>query len=275
MNAVFIPSPFRGATFAALLLAFGFALCGSGLSQEVPPVRPPETEASGGESAGAPSPVAQGGEKTGTPAVDLPKAFPASRYRALTDKSPFAVATAAPEPPPPTENFATNWVLGGLSKSKTKDGTEEYVVIVRSRDLSTRLVLQGNKPSDDGVTVVSVEEAPVAAKSVVILRKGSETGRVEFDQAAVAASPAPAAPAPGQVSSSSKAPKPGATAAAAPPVPRPSIPRPGMGGTVPRPGASAVPAPVPAAPNGASGMQDARRRVRPIPATPGSASENP
>ena len=104
--------------------------------------------------------------------VDLPKPFPVSRYSALLEKSPFAVATAAPEAAPPTENFSTNFVITGLAKNRGADGKEVHPVFVRSRDLSTRLVLTGDKPSDDGISVVSVEEAAVAAKSVVVLKRG-------------------------------------------------------------------------------------------------------
>ncbi len=206
------------------------------------------------------------------PGVDLPKPFPVARYAALLEKSPFAVATAAPEAAPPAENFATNFVITGLAKNRGADGKEVHTVFVRSRDLSTRLVLTGDKPSDEGISVVSVEEAAVAAKSVVILKKGSETGRVEFDHAALAASgggggqPPPSGPQPGKPGvPGSKAP----TSSAA----RPAIPRPGMSG-VPRPGASLTPpAPAGAAPGAAPGGQELRRRVRPIQGAPGSTPE--
>lgn len=181
----------------------------------------------------------------------LPSPFPEQRYAALLDKSPFAIASAAPEPVVTAENFATNWVLAGISKQKGRDGEERYTVFVRSRDLATRLVISGDRPSDDGVSLVSVDENPVAAKSTAILRKGSETGRVEFDQAVVAA----AASAPPQVQpGKSGVPAIRNSAKGAP------IPRPGMQGTVPRPGASQV---VPNA-SGAPAPAEPRRRVRPI-----------
>ena len=207
--------------------------------------------------------------------AELPKAFPVSRYSALFEKSPFAVATAAPEAAPAAENFATNFVVTGIAKNRGVDGKEVYTVFVRSRDLATRLVLTGDKPSDDGISVVSVEEAAVAAKSAVVLKKGSETGRVEFDQAALAANVGGGQPPP-TASQAGKAGVPinkAPTSAAA----RPAIPRPGMT-SVPRPGASLNPppsAPVPgaAASGGASGGQELRRRVRPIQGAPGAAPE--
>lgn len=185
----------------------------------------------------------------------LPRPFPADRYAALLEKSPFAIASAAPEPVVAAENFATNWVLAGLSKQKGKSGEERYTVFVRSRDLATRLVISADKPSDDGVSLVSVDENAVAAKSTAILRKGSETGRVEFDQAVVAA--AAAAPPPqGQPG------KPGGPSIRTPAKGAP-IPRPGMQGTVPRPGASQG-APNPAVPMPGAPQAEPRRRIRPI-----------
>lgn len=191
----------------------------------------------------------------------IPKAFPAERYSGLVSKSPFAIASAPPEPVAPVENFATNFVVTGISKQKNKDGHETYNVFVRSRDMATRLVLVGDRPSDEGISVVSVEEAAVAAKSVVVLRKGSETGRVEFDQAAVAASANPANPA----SPAQPGARPPTSAVRTPPKAA-TIPRPGMAtGTVPRPGASQAVMPTPAAPpNGLPTSQEPRRRVRPI-----------
>jgi hypothetical protein len=186
---------------------------------------------------------------------ELPVPFPAERYAALLEKSPFAIASAPPEViPVSTENFATNWVLTGISKQRDNDGKELFTVFVRSRDLATRLVLSGDHPSDDGVSVASVEEAAVPAKSAVFLKKGSETGRVEFDQATVAAAPsapmASAAPRPGGKNPSTVKPGAGPGKTAAP------IPRPGMS-AIPRPG-GVQGAPTP------PGAQEPRRRIRPI-----------
>lgn len=153
----------------------------------------------------------------------IPTSFPPSRYEALVAKSPFAVATAAPpDPGPPAENFATNWVVTGLSKNRGQDGKSSYTVFVRSRDLATRLVLTGDKPSPDGVAIVSVDEAAIAAKSTVTLKKGEEIGKVGFDQAAISATAAPPPMAPNGASAGKAGVKPSTTA------PRTPIPRPGM-----------------------------------------------
>ncbi len=254
---------------ATFLWAVG-PVSGQGTPQPGDAVVPGELSAAAAVSA-KPSPPAP---DTDT-AAEIPKPFPVSRYSALFEKSPFAVATAAPEAAPAAENFATNFVVTGIAKNRGTDSKEVYTVFVRSRDLSTRLVLTGDKPSDEGISVVSVEEAAVAAKSSVVLKKGSETGRVEFDQAALAASSGggqPPAPQAGKsAASGTRVP----TSAAA----RPAIPRPGMT-AVPRPGASLNP-PAPGAPvaggvpSGTSAGQELRRRVRPIQGAPGSAPEPP
>ena len=206
----------------------------------------------------APKESADGTAAADSVQKDIPEKMPAFRYEALLAKSPFALATAAPEPVASVENFATNLVLNGLSKSRGKNGQEFYTVFVRSRDLSQRFVLVGDKPSDEGISLVSVDDSGPTAETVVVLKKGAEVGRVKFDQAAMAAAPQQNRPpnAPGAVKS------------ATPPVaPKAPIPRPGMStqsrGTI-------SPTPPPASPASASPTQDPKRRVRPI-----GSPENP
>lgn len=259
---------------AALWVALWQPMCGLALAQDaaapgpllaVPAAEKPVEEKPVLEKPVVPKPAVEklAVEKPATPQPAtgvVPVPFPAQRYGALLEKSPFAIASAPPEQAAPTENFATNWVLAGISKQKGKDGAEHYTLFVRSRDLATRLVIFGDRPTDDGVSLVSVDENAVAAKSTAILRKGSETGRVEFDQAAVAASvSAPQQMQPGKPGQPQGVPAIRTSAKSVP------IPRPGMQGTVPRPGASAVPPQaVPPPAGGAPNAPDSRRRVRPI-----------
>ncbi len=169
----------------------------------------------------------------------VPVAFSSDRYESLLGKSPFAVASLPPEPVAPTENFATNWVVTGLAKNRTPEGTISYTAFIRSRDLSTRIVLMGDKPNADGVSIESVTEAPIAAKSVVMVKKGTDVAKVEFDQAAISAGPAP-------VNAAPNANKPAAGTPAKPAATRTPIPRPGMS-VQPRaatpPSGTAAPAP--------------------------------
>lgn len=193
----------------------------------------------------------------------IPKPIPADRYAALIEKSPFAVSTAAPEPAAPTESFAANWKVSGLSKSRAVDGTTIYTVFIQSRDLTTRFVLSGDLPNGDGVAIASVEEGQKPTQAVVTLRKGSETAKVEFDQATVSASVAAPAGGPGVPPNAAQARPPGASAPTGStskvPAVRPSaIPRPSTNpSAIPRP--SGVPG---AAPNQVPGGSS--RRVRTV-----------
>lgn len=257
------------------------AVKSSGADVGLPPGPPSEKAASAPQdSPGESSSKAQSpkpASPAGGPASDLPVPFPAARYSGLLEKSLFALATAPVEIPAPVDNFATNWFLSSFSKSRSKDGAEVYTVFVKSRDLSTRLMLVGEKP-DDGVTLVAVEEAPNRAETVAVIKKGTEIGRVKFDQAAFAAAPPPPMPAQPRPGALGAAVRPGTPPTGAAPAPPGKIPSPSAVKTsIPRPGMSAQPrssssvTPVPGAvppPPASSSSQDSRRRIRPIDAAP-------
>ena len=253
---------------SSLLLGLGIACfvnlaAAQDVQQPKQPDLPKDAKSAGSEKpAPKPEPAPKAptdGAAAADPArKDIPEKMPAFRYEALLSKSPFALATAAPEPVVSVENFATNLVLNGLSKSRGKSGQEFYTVFVRSRDLSQRFVLVGDKPSDEGISLVSVEDSGPTAETVVVLKKGTEVGRVKFDQAAMAAAPQQNRPPTAS----------GAVKSANPPVaPKAPIPRPGMS-TQSRATTSPIPSPAPPAPT--SPMQDPKRRVRPI-----GSPENP
>jgi hypothetical protein len=110
--------------------------------------------------------------------------------------SPFAVATAETPPPAPTASFAANWFVSGIARV----GDEDFVTI-KSRDLSTQFSLFGTKDTRDGVALASVTWSEAVGKSTVILRKGTETAKLEFNEAEMKATPAPhpgTSPVPGQ-----------------------------------------------------------------------------
>lgn len=190
----------------------------------------------------------------------VPQAYPPDRYAALLDKSPFAVATAAPEPVAPVENFATNLYVSAIFKSYDDEGKPRYRVLVRSRDEQLRLDLFGDKPSEDGIALVAVDEAAISSKSTVTLKKGSETGRIEFDQAApVAGTSQVPQPAPGNAG----APRPGAGTAS--PNPGNVARRPAANqSTIPRPGMSAQPRAVPTPGQKPGVAPGAQQRVRSV-----------
>lgn len=227
-----------GSRAVALAMTFAFALACGGAE---------ETGGDGGVGASAPSPI--------------PERFDFSRFAGLLENSPFAVATAAPAPEVPKENFATNWTISSMWQDSGTDGSKRWTVNILSRDLQTRMTVRGEEPNEQGVSVVSVEERDHPTKAVVTLKKEGEMGTVQFDQARIAAAPppppvpaaAPAAKPPGAVA----APK-AATAGVPAPV---AIPRPGVSRTVPLPGSGgAIPPPAPPSSN----PSDIRKRIRPI-----------
>jgi len=174
----------------------------------------------------------------------MPVGFNKSRYESLQAKSPFALATAAVATPAPQASFAANWYVSGVARI----GDTNFVTI-KSRDLSTQFSLYGDEQFD-GVMLASVSWSDTVGKSTVVLRKGTETARLEFNEAQLHA-PAPATVAAG----------PGAAGAGA------AVPNPGA--MNPRPGGGNLPGVNMAAANnvtaGPSIPGAPRRRVLPIP----------
>jgi hypothetical protein len=123
----------------------------------------------------------------------MPTAFDKSRYESLRTKSPFAMATAVVAPTQQAA-FAANWFVTSVARI----GDANFATI-KSRDLATQFSLYGDEPVD-GVVLASVDWSDTIGKSTVILRKGTETARLEFNEAQLrapasttaAASPAPA-----------------------------------------------------------------------------------
>jgi hypothetical protein len=165
----------------------------------------------------------------------VPTAFDKSRYESLRTKSPFAMATAVAAPAPQA-SFAANWFVTSVARI----GDANFATI-KSRDLTAQFSLYGDEPVD-GVTLASVNWSDTIGKSTVILRKGTETARLEFNEAQLrtpasttaAAGPAPAGGKSAGMNTASPVPPPlGVNMAAAnqaPPVPQgapgaPGVPR--------------------------------------------------
>ena len=156
----------------------------------------------------------------------LPSSLPAARYTALRERSPFALATAA-APVAPQASFASNWYVTGVARID-----DNYYVTIKGRDLATQFTLFGNE-SVGGVSLASVNWSEQIGKSTVILRKGTETARLEFNEAQLrvpaagtaGASPAPSAK-PGGVAAAPAAPPMGVNMAAAANIKRRSLPIP-------------------------------------------------
>lgn len=180
--------------------------------------------------------------QTGPAAAEdaVPVPFDKSRYESLRVKSPFAVATAAVAPAPQQPGFAANWYVTSVARI----GDRNFATI-KSRDLATQFSLYGDEPVDN-VVLASVDWSDTVGKTTVILRKGTETARLEFNEAQLHA-PAPA------IAGANPAP-----AGVKPPMPNPALnnPRPAVMNV-----AAANNNPIPGQP----GSGPPRRRVLPIP----------
>lgn len=113
-----------------------------------------------------------------------------TRYAAMLDQSPFALATVVEAPAGPTESFTANWELVGLSKLRNEKGEERDYVSVRSRDRRLSFTLFGDEVATEeeakGVSIHSIDRQENGRKSTVLLKRGAETGKVEFSQEASA-----------------------------------------------------------------------------------------
>lgn len=106
----------------------------------------------------------------------LPVPLPAARYKQMAQKSPFAPATPA-APAATATGFFADFHLTGLGKIGDKD-----FVTIQSRDGQTRYTVSTGEPTD-GIDLARVDWSDEVGKSKVTLRKGGETGTLEFDQA--------------------------------------------------------------------------------------------
>jgi hypothetical protein len=116
--------------------------------------------------------VAMGGDNP------IPASLPGERYAEMSTRSPFAVATAAPVQQA-AQSFAANWYVSGMARLNGDD-----FVSIKSRDLSIQFSLHGHEEDPrTGVSLESVDWSDDVGRSMVILRKGTETARLEFNGA--------------------------------------------------------------------------------------------
>lgn len=118
----------------------------------------------------------------------VPTAFSADRYEKMIDKSPFALATPVVAPPAPQANFAANWYLTGVGR----DEQGQDFVTIAARDQSVHFSLTGRDAHiETGVALASVNWADGYKKSSAIIKKGTETAKLEFSQDETVAMPQP------------------------------------------------------------------------------------
>jgi hypothetical protein len=113
----------------------------------------------------------------------IPVAWPASRYQNLRDRCPFALATAVETSAEPQASFAANWFVSGIGRLDGQD-----FVIIKSRDLSKQFSLYGHE-ANDGVILSSIEWSEKVGKSAVVIKKGNEIAKLEFNEAEIQGPP--------------------------------------------------------------------------------------
>jgi hypothetical protein len=115
----------------------------------------------------------------------VPKAREKVRYQGLAAHCPFSLASAPVATPAPQASFAANWFVSGIGRIGGKD-----FVSIKSRDLSTQFSLYaGEQRRANEIALVSVTWSDAVGKSTVILRKGTETAKLEFNEAEVHQAP--------------------------------------------------------------------------------------
>lgn len=127
-------------------------------------------------------------------AEDLPKPFSFARYQAMSDRSPFAVATtvAAPVEAP---NFAKDLYIANAAHSKEGD----FVTVASSTDRNFKKYLSTIAPVD-GYGISNIEWSDKVGATKVTVTKDGQSATLTFNEALLH-SPA----APGQNPSSAQA----------------------------------------------------------------------
>jgi hypothetical protein len=116
----------------------------------------------------------------------LPERQSAERYEKMTEDWPFSVATPTAAPEKPVDGWWTGFYVGALAR-KNVNGQDEDFVFISSKDKQTSFSLFGNAEGHDGISVAGIQWDENLAKSKVTLKKGSETGTIGFDEAALKA----------------------------------------------------------------------------------------
>jgi len=127
----------------------------------------------------------------------LPTPFPEARYKEMSAKSPFAVATAdAASTAAPTPGFAAQLYVDGVAHV----GQTDFVVIKsRDPDKPLAIFLEVGKSTDDGLKVERVKWSDEMGKSTVDVSKAGERATLAFDEEQMAKNAGEAPPgAPGQ-----------------------------------------------------------------------------
>lgn len=180
---------------------------------------------------------------------DLPKAYTFARYQAMTDRSPFAVATAVAAPAA-TPNFAKDLYVANAAHSKDGD----FVTVASSADKNFKRYLSTNQP-EDGYSIVNIEWSDKVGATKVTIAKDGQTATLSFNEAllkqTIATGQAPQVPQP-QPQAQPIVPPPTSAQQSTvqhqrpAPIPQLPTPPPRVRGVIPKnPGAAPTPIPAP------------------------------
>jgi len=160
----------------------------------------------------------------------LPEPLPASRYDKMLDGSPFALATKTEAPAEKGPGPFANLFVAAIYQLKESGGKLRDAVTIKSKTDQSTFTLTSGQEEKNGLQLMRIEWSDKVGASKVSLKKGSEFGTIEFEQANLQVVP--------QQSPLRKAPSPG------------GVPLPGAAPINPRPGVRppALPRGTPAAP---------------------------
>ena len=112
----------------------------------------------------------------------IPQRQPQEAYQKMTEDWPFALATPPVAVVKAVDGWWTNYYIGGLGRNIV-NGKEEVFVAVKPKNGEASFSLYGNEPGFDQISIANIEWSEEKLKSRVTLKKGTEVGTIEFDQA--------------------------------------------------------------------------------------------
>ena len=121
----------------------------------------------------------------------VPKRTEFTRYQAMLDHSPFAVATAAALPAA-TPNFAKDLFIANAARSPEGD----MVTLNSASDRNFKEYLTTKGPNEHGYAIANIEWSERVGATKVTVSKDGQFASVAFNQALLATTPGSAAPGP-------------------------------------------------------------------------------
>ena len=119
----------------------------------------------------------------------VPKRTEFSRYQAMLEHSPFAVATAAALPAA-TPNFAKDLYIANAAKSPDGD----LVTLASASDKNFKEYLTTKSPNEHGYAIANIEWSERVGATKVTVSKDGQFASVTFNQALLAVPPGASGP---------------------------------------------------------------------------------